>query len=127
MREYEFVVKELDETDADLLNSKFTKYVSVDKYGDNQYKITASQFVGVIFLHHHSIIIRPKIENLNFSYVLSYANEFDVFRKEDFEYMKEHDESLFEQITRNLLDRVEDSVERAYLRLITMLKKIYLT
>lgn len=112
LHEYESVIAELDALDADLLNSKFNKKLSVDKYSDNQYKITATQFVGVISLHNHIIIIRPKLDNLNFSYVFSYANQFDVFGKEDFEYMKLHDESLFEQITRNFLSRVEELCRR---------------
>ena len=85
LHEYESVIAELDALDADLLNSKFNKKLSVDKYSDNQYKITATQFVGVISLHNHIIIIRPKLDNLNFSYVFSYANQFDVFGKEDFD------------------------------------------
>jgi 5-methylcytosine-specific restriction enzyme subunit McrC len=97
LHEYESVIAELDALDADLLNSKFNKKLSVDKYSDNQYKITATQFVGVISLHNHFIIIRPKLDNLNFSYVFSYAL---------------HDESLFEQITRNFLSRVEELCRR---------------
>lgn len=117
-QEHEERIERLDDNDAQLLINRFSKYLKVEKYGEGQYKLITSQFIGIIVLLKNVIIIKPKMDNLSFSYMFSYTNQFNVFRKEDFDYVKKHDMSLFEHIVRNLLRRVDElckkGISKAY-------------
>ena len=107
LKEYDQRVQELDSVDAELLSRRFAHFVTIDKYGDKQYKLTTSHFVGIIVLQNNILIINPKIDSLSISYMFSYAYDSNYFRPEDFEYVKKYDESLFDYIIRNLLRRIE--------------------
>lgn len=112
LHEYEGIDEEVSREEFDILKEHFENYIDIIEIGNGKYRIKATQYIGNIILPQHIIIIDPKIKDLNFSYMLSYVYDLDPFRKEDFEYLREKEKTIFEQIIRNLLNRVEKLCKR---------------
>jgi 5-methylcytosine-specific restriction enzyme subunit McrC len=110
--EYSHRDEEITSEEYDILSEQFKKYIEIIEIGNGKYRIKTTQYIGNIVLPEHIIIINPKIKNLNFSYMLSYVYDLDPFQKEDFEYLREKEKTIFEQIIRNLLDRIERLCKR---------------
>lgn len=108
LQEYEERVDEFTENEFRVLSETFKKYIEIDRLAEGKHRIRATQFVGNIILPNHHIIISPKIGILNFSYMLSNVYDLNLFRKEDFAYRRVKEETIFEQLLKNLLYRIEE-------------------
>jgi 5-methylcytosine-specific restriction enzyme subunit McrC len=78
--------------------------------GRGRYVLRSRQYVGNIVLPSHTIIIRPKIPNLNFFLMLAYAYELMELREDEFLYPK--DREIFDVVLGVFLNRVERLAKR---------------
>lgn len=101
------IIEGITEEEYTILSNSFNKYVETINIGNGKCRIKAREFVGNIDLPQHVILINSKFNRLNLGYMLSEVYEIDPFRKEDLLYEKEGEELIFEQLTRNLLNRIE--------------------
>ncbi len=112
LKEYEQIDEELSSKEFDILSDQYKNQIDLIELGNDKYRIKASQYVGIIVLPNHIIIINPKIQYVNFAYMLSYVHKLDPFRAEDFQYLKEKEETIFEYLAENFLTRVEKLCKR---------------
>ena len=101
------IIGDMTEEEYDILRNSFNTCLETTYIGEGKYKIKAKEYVGNIILPQHVILINPKFNHLNLGYMLSEVYEIDPFGKEDLLYQKEKQEIIFEQLTRNLLKRIE--------------------
>jgi len=113
----------LSDNDLDFLNEKINanelnSKIEVRPLGENRYILKARHWVGSIKIpNSYSIIIRPKVGNLNFLKMLAYSENFDFKEYDEIVYSKEGDEmvdlmaKLFLEKTKAI---VEDGIYKSY-------------
>jgi 5-methylcytosine-specific restriction enzyme subunit McrC len=103
------IVGDMTEEEYDILRKSFNTCLETTYIGEGKYNVKAKEYVGNIVLPQHVILINPKFKWLNLGYMLSEVYEIDPdpFGKEDLLYEEEKQEIIFEQLTRNLLKRIE--------------------
>ena len=79
LQEYESKCATLTEDECIILQTKFSKYISIQSEPDGKYQLKAKHYVCEIILPHHIISVRPKIAALNFFYMLSKTYDMDPF------------------------------------------------
>lgn len=111
--EYETKETNLTNEEFEILTTDFSNRISVFQIGQENYRVTAQQYVGNIILPHHVLIIRPKIPNLNFFRMLFFTyNLIPEFRAKQWEYAKEQE--IFELIITRFLENIEMLTKRGF-------------
>lgn len=94
------------------MSTEYKNQIDLIELGNGKCRIKTTQYVGTIVLPNHVIVINPKVQYLNFAYMLSYVHDLDPFQVEDFQYLEEKEETIFEYLVKNLLIRVEKLCKR---------------
>jgi len=92
-----------------ILKEKFGSRVGITEIQNGRYLLRSRQFVGNIVLPEHTIIIRPKIPNLNFFMMLMRTYELIELKEEEFLYPQ--DREIFELVLSVFLSGVEKLVK----------------
>lgn len=101
---------ELTEEEYRILLREFRNKIIVYRSEEkDRFDLYPQQFVGVIVLPVHSIVIQPKIPMLNFFYMLVYSYEIPEFGKELFSFRKEQD--IYEIILSKFVQEIEKLVK----------------
>jgi 5-methylcytosine-specific restriction enzyme subunit McrC len=113
LEEFRFRDINLSMDEVKILKNRFSKNVDVLQINQDTYRISARQYVGNIVLPDHILIIKPKIENLNFFRMLfSTYNLEPKFENEKFAYPKE--KAIFELIVDRFLYTIERLTKRGF-------------
>jgi 5-methylcytosine-specific restriction enzyme subunit McrC len=115
LQEYDEIDTCLTDEEYSILSSRFKNEIGVIELGNSRYRIKAKQYVGNIIIPHHKITINPKIDKLNYLYMLPYAYDLEFFKKDDFEYLKHAENFIFDLLVRNLIQRLNRIYRRGAL------------
>jgi len=110
LKEYDQREATLTSEEHHILTTEFSSRVHVEEIAKDRYLVKSRQYVGNIVLPKHTIVIRPKIPNLNFFLMLAYASDLMELGEEEFLYAKDRD--IFELILNVFLARVDKLVKR---------------
>ena len=109
-----------------VLKEKFKSRIEIAEARDGKYLLRSRQYVGNIVLPKHTIVIRPKIPNLNFFMMLTRTYELVELDEEEFLYPK--DREIFELVLTVFLNGVEKLVKsgmsKGYLDLDENLRRV---
>ncbi|WXG46994.1 MAG: hypothetical protein WED05_10105 [Candidatus Atabeyarchaeum deiterrae] len=97
-------IVELSKDEFEILANRFKNKIEAYVTPEGKCLLKARQYVGNIALPHHRIIIRPKVPNLSFFFMLLYTNGIPDFGKNESEYMREQE--IFELIIERFLEDV---------------------
>ena len=108
----EFTPKTVDLTEEEyriLLREFKNKVVVYRSEEKDKFDLYPQQYVGIVVLPTHPIIIQPKIPLLNFFYMLVYSYNIPEFAKQLFSFRPEHD--IYEIIVSKFVQEIEKLVE----------------
>jgi len=106
----------LSKSDIDFLNEKvngekLNSKIVIIALGDNHYKLKATSWVGTVKIpNSYTIVIKPKVGNLNFFKLLAYCEDLEEIEYFDLVYAKEG-EDLVDFMAKLFLDNTRQIVE----------------
>lgn len=113
LQEYDSEDVILSEEEYTILTTRFKERIDIVERGNRRFRVRAKQYVGNIIIPSYSISIYPKIEKLNFPYMMSVAYDLEPFRNEDFKYMTQRENPIFVLLVRSLIKRLERLCKRS--------------